>query len=760
MTRLKIGDTPRRTEDTRFLTGKGCYIDDMVLDGMVHAVIVRSPHAHAEIAGIDSAEALALPGVLTILTGADQAAAGIQPLQPYEQVNVYNNKPFVFPTQYPLAIDRVRYAGEPVAVVVAETRDQALDAAETLWVDYNALPAVTDVQSAIAADPANICLQWQTGDPAGVAAAMASAAHVTKLKIHNHRIITNSMEPRGAIGVYDEASSRYTMYLSAQSIHMARDRAAMSLGVEPSRVRFVAPDVGGGFGVKNFIYPEHVLLPWAARATGRPVKWINGRSEGFVSDHQARDHTAEAALALDADGNFLALHIAGWGNLGAYLSGSIGRLHTEQYATLPGGPYTIPAVLLDIGAGFSNTVPVGVSRGPGFAESANITERLIDRAAAEMGLDRVELRRRNLARAWPYTNAVGHEIDSGKFPENFDAAIAKAREGFDARLRDAESRGRCRGLGFAYHMKGTFGVPEENVELRFGEDDYVTFTTGTQSIGQGHETTFPQLVSDLLGVPFERIRYRQGDTDLIPKGGGHGSSRATYMGGTATFKAVEWIVERGKRTAARVLEAAEADIVFRDGRFDIAGTDRGLGIMEVARHAREEDGKGLDRLQDFTREALTFPNGCHVAEVEVDPETGAVTVEAYTAVDDYGTIINPMVVSGQVHGAITQGIGQALMERGSYDPASGQLVSGSFMDYSMPRAGDVPSYDVVFNGVPSATNPLGVKGSGEAGAIAGFPAVANAVMDALAAYGLKGYDGPASPEIIWRAIANAKGSAA
>ena len=557
MTRLKIGDTPRRSEDIRFLTGQGCYVDDMVLDGMVHAVIVRSPHAHADIAGIDAGEAGAMPGVLAILTGADQPAAGIQPLQPYEQVNVYTSEPFNFPTQYPLAIDRVRYAGEPVAVVIAETRAQAQDAAEVLSVDYNALPAVTDVTAAVADNPANICLQWQTGDAVAVEAAMAGAAHVTRLKIYNHRVITNSMEPRGAIGVYDEASGRYTLHLSAQSIHMSRDKVALALGVDAARVRFVAPDVGGGFGVKNFAYPEQVLLPWAARAVGRPVKWINTRSEGFVSDHQARDHTAEAALALDADGNFLALHIAGWGNLGAYLSGSIGRLHTEQYATLPGGPYTIPAVLMDIGAGFTNTVPIGVTRGPGFAESANITERLIDRAAAETGLDRVELRRRNLARAWPYTNAVGHEIDSGAFPDNFDAALAKAREGFDERRQDAELRGRRRGLGFAYHMKGTFGAPEENVELRFGTDDFVTFTTGTQSIGQGHETTFPQLVSDLLGIPFERIRYRQGDTDLIPKGGGHGSSRATYMGGTATFKAVEWIVERGKRTAARALEAAE-----------------------------------------------------------------------------------------------------------------------------------------------------------------------------------------------------------
>jgi carbon-monoxide dehydrogenase large subunit len=759
MARLKIGDTPRRSEDTRFLTGHGRYIDDMVLGGMVHAVIVRSPHAHADIVGIDKAAAAASAGVLAVLTRADQRAAGILPMQPYETVNVYTNQPFTFPTQYPLAVDRVRYAGEPVAVVVAETLDQARDAAELLDVSYRPLPAVTTVEAAVASDRENnVCLRWAKGDAAAVDAAIAGAAHVTRMRIHNHRVITNAMEPRGAIAEYDPASGRYTVHLSAQSIHMARDRAAMSLGVAPSQVRFVAPDVGGGFGVKNFAYPEQVLLPWAARVVGRPVKWINARSDGFVSDHQARDHTAQAALALDADGRFLALQVSGWGNLGAYLCGSAGRLQTEQHATLPGGPYLIPAIHLEINAAFTNTVPIGVTRGPGFAESANITERLIDRAADEMGLDRIDLRRRNLAGAWPYTNAVGHAIDSGAFPDNFDRAMARAREGFDDRRRESEARGRRRGLGVAYHIKGTFGAPEENVELRFNADDTVTFTTGTQSIGQGHETTFPQLVSHLLGVPFEHIQYRQGDTDIIPKGGGHGSSRATYMGGTATFKAVERIVGRGKRTAARVLEAAEADFEFRDGRFEIAGTDRGLDIFEVARHAREEDGKGLDTLQDFTREALTFPNGCHVAEVEVDPDTGKVTVQRYTAVDDYGTVINPMVVTGQVHGAITQGIGQALMERAAYDPSTGQLLSGSFMDYMVPRADEVPSYDVTLNGIPCATNPLGVKGSGEAGAIAGFPAVANAVIDALAPYGVKQLEGPASPENVWRAIQGAKGN--
>ncbi|MBT5809713.1 MAG: xanthine dehydrogenase family protein molybdopterin-binding subunit [Rhodospirillaceae bacterium] len=760
MTRLKIGQTPRRRDDTRFLTGSGRYLDDLGFEGVVHAAIVRSPHGHARIDAIDVSDAVAAPGVLAVLTGADQAAAGIQPIPPYERANPHTGEAFAYPDQHPLAVDTVRYGGQPVALVVAQSREEARDAAELVSVDYISLPAITTIEAA-REDPANICLQWSTGDAAAVEAGVQAAEHVTSMSFHNHRIVTNPMEPRGGVGSFDPESGRYTLHVSAQSLHTGRDHIAMTLGAPASDVRLVAKDVGGGFGSKNFMYPEQVLMLWAARETGRPVKWINERSDAFVSDHQARDHSARAELALDRDGQFLALRLDGWGNLGAYLTGGMGRLHTDQFATLPGGPYAIPAIHMNIGAVFTNTVPIGVTRGPGYAESANIIERLIDRAAAEMGLDRFDLRRRNLAPAAPYVHTMGLTIDSGAFPDNFDAALARARDGFDDRRREAESRGRRRGLGMAYHIKATFGVPVENVELTFGADDYLTLVTGTQSIGQGHETTFPQILSDLLGAPFDQIRYRDGDTDAIPKGGGHGSSRATSMAGTAMHRAVQDIIAKGRRVAARALEAAEADIEFANGRFSVAGTDRDLDIMAVARLAREDDElgrRGLDTFHEYTREAHTFPNGCHVAEVEVDPETGVVTLARYTGVDDYGTIINPMVIEGQVHGAITQGVGQALMERAVYEDGSGQLLSGSFLDYPLPRAADVPSYDVTFNQIACTTNPLGVKGSGEAGAIAGFPAIVNAVLDALEPYGVIELEGPATPENVWRTIQNAAGT--
>ena len=754
MAKLKIGDTPRRTEDRRFLTGTGCYVDDLHPVGLAHAVVLRSPHAHADLRAIDTGAALASPGVVAIRTGQDLEQAGIGPLLPYERVNIYSGEPFRYPTQHPLARGRVRYAGEPVALVIAETRDQALDAAERIAVDYEPLPVVTTIAGALGSgDPANVCLEWAAGDRAATDAAFAAAAHVTRLDLHNHRIITNSMEPRGAIGEFDPATGRYTLHVSTQSLHMARDRVAETLGVEPAKVRFVAPDVGGGFGVKNFMYPEMVLLCWAGRIAGRPVKWINGRGEGFVSDHQARDNDARAELALDGDGNILALRVWSRGNLGAYLTGSMARIYTEQFVKLPGGPYRVPALHVDVGAVYTNTVPVGVTRGPGFGEFANIMERLIDRAAAETGRDPAALRQQNLVppSAMPFTNAVGAVIDSGDFAANVEAAMTRATDGFAARKAASEAAGRRRGLGIGYHIKATFGSPEENVELRFDEGGGITFTTGTQAIGQGHETSFPQIISDLLGVPAEGIRYRAGDTDLIPKGGGHGSSRATFMAGTAIYLAVEQIKAKGRRIAAQMLEAAEADIVFEDGAFCIAGTDRKAGLMHVAAAARQQ-GEPLDTLQDFTREHHTFPNGCHVAEVEIDPETGVVRLDRYTAVDDYGTVINPLLAAGQVHGAIAQGVGQALMEQAVYEPESGQLVSGSFMDYALPRAGDLPNFDITFAGTRCTTNPLGVKGAGEAGAIAGFPAVANAVLDALRPYGVTVFDGPATPERVWRLI--------
>ena len=522
-TRSVIGDAPTRREDLRFVTGRGGYLDDMVFEGLVHAAVLRSPHAHARIESIHTGTARAMPGVLTTLTAKDLRADGLQALRPTAEANAQTGEPFAFAPQPLLAADKALYVGEPVALIVAETRNQALDAAEQVIVNYSPLPAVTTVAAArapgaveISAEvPGNLCFDWRTGDNAAVDAAFAVAAHVVELDLDNHRIVTNPMEPRGVVGLWDATSGRYTAYVSSQSIHTTRDNAARALGVPPTAVRFVAPDVGGGFGAKNFIYPEHVLILWAARRVGRPVKWIATRSEGFLSDHQARDHRAEAALALDANGRFLALRVKSIANAGAYLV-SAGGVQTFQYIHLPGTVYRIPAIVLQVSAVLTNTAPIGVTRGPGFAESVNIIERLVDQAARQCGFDRAELRRINMvpAEAMPITNAFGNTVDSGAFAQTFDRALAAADvAGFPARRPESEGRGLRRGLGFAYHIKGTGGSPHENVDIRFDADGTVSLVTGTQTIGQGHETTFPQILADRLGLPNECIRLVQGDTD-------------------------------------------------------------------------------------------------------------------------------------------------------------------------------------------------------------------------------------------------------
>ncbi len=656
----------------------------------------------------------------------------------------------------------MRWAGEAVALIVAETRDQALDAAELVAVDYAPLPAVTGAAAArapgapqLAAEvPGNLCLEWHTGDPGAVAAGFAAAAYTVELRLDNHRIVTNPIEPRGIVGIWDAATGRYTAHVSSQSLHNTRDHAARALGVPAAAVRFVAPDVGGGFGAKNFIYPEHVLILWAAKRVGRPVKWIASRSEVFLADHQARDHLANAALALDRAGRFLALRIDSAANLGAYLAGSAGGVQTFQYAFLPGTVYRIPAIELNITAVLTNTAPIGVSRGPGYAEAVNIIERLIDQAARECGFDRARLRHINMvpAAAMPLKNAFGNQVDSGAFAETFDQALARADvAGFPSRRKESEARGRLRGLGFAYHIKATGGTPHENVEIRFEADGTVALITGTQTIGQGHETTFPQILADRLGLPNEPIRLVQGDTDLIAKGGGHGSSRATYMGGTAIWRAADEIIAKGTRLAAEMLEAAEADIRFADGEFVVAGTDRRLALLDVAAAARVRN-TPLDTYHYWEREWMTFPNGAHVVEVEIERDTGQVRLARYTAVDDYGVLVNPMIATGQAHGAIAQGAGQALFEHASYDAGTGQLAAGSLLDYALPRADDLVAFDLGFNPTRCTTNPLGVKGCGEAGAVAAFPAIANAILDALAPFGATELAGPASRAPIWRMI--------
>ncbi|MGE0222350.1 MAG: xanthine dehydrogenase family protein molybdopterin-binding subunit [Acetobacteraceae bacterium] len=763
-----IGDAPSRREDERFVTGHGRYLDDLAFADLTHAVVVRSPHAHALIAGIDTAPARACPGVLAVLTADDVRADGLQPLRPNVEANVQTGEPFRFIPQPLLAAGKVRFVGEPVAVVVAETRAQALDAAEALVIDYRPLRAVTTEDAARApgapliADevPGNVCLDWRHGDVAAVDAAFATAAHRVRIRLRNHRIVTNPMEPRGVVASFDAEAGRYTAWVSAQSIHVNRDHAARALGVPPDRVRFIAPDVGGGFGAKNFPYAEQALIPWTARRVGRPVKWIATRTDGFLSDHQARDHQAEAELALDRDGRFLALRVTSAANIGAYMAGGAGGVQTYQYVHLQGTVYAIPAIEIRVAAVLTNTTPIGVTRAPGFAETVNILERLIDAAARQCGFDRAELRRRNFipASAMPMTNVFGFTVDSGTFAETFDRALSRADlPGFDTRRTESQERGRLRGLGFAYHIKGTGGPPQENVDIRFEDDGTVSLITGTQTIGQGHETTFPQILADCLGVDNALIRLRQGDTDLIPMGGGHGSSRATYMGGTAIWRASREIIAKGTRIAARLLDAAEPDIRFQDGYFLLPGTNRSIGLLDVAAEARRT-GETLNTYHHWTREAMTFPNGTHVAEVEIDPETGQVFLVQHSAVDDYGVLVNPTVAAGQAHGAIAQGAGQALLEAAVYDMDSGQPVAASFMDYALPRADDLPSFDLDFNGSRCTTNPLGVKGAGEAGAVGMFPAIGNAIMDALAPLGVAEFDGPATPSRIWRAIQAARTS--
>ena len=763
--RSVIGDTPKRREDARFIAGQGQYLDDLTFTGLTHAVILRSPHAHAEIARIDTAPALASPGVLAVLTASDANADGLQPMRPSVEANVQTNEPFHFMPQPLLAEGKVRHVGEPVAVIVAETRAQALDAAERIAIDYTPLPAVTTARAARAPDaptiadavPGNVGLDWIAGDSAAVDAAFAQAAHVARIHLHNHRIVTNPIEPRGVVGAFDPATDRYTAHVSSQAIHANRDNAARALGIAPAQLRFIAPDVGGGFGAKNFAYAEHALIPWAARRVGRPVKWIASRTEGFLSDHQARDHDAEAELALDQAGRFLALRVTSAANIGAYMAGGSAAVQTFQYVHLQGTVYAIPAIEIRVSAVLTNTTPIGVTRAPGFAETVNILERLIDAAARQCGFDRAELRRRNFipSHAMPMTNAFGFVVDSGTFRETFDRALARADlPGFAARRQESADRGRLRGLGFAYHIKGTGGPPSENVDIRFEEDGTVSLITGTQTIGQGHETTFPQILADRLGVDNALIHLRQGDTDLIPMGGGHGSSRATYMGGTAIWRASEEIVTKGKRIASRVLGAEESEIQFEDGYFSVPGTNRTMALLDVAAEARRT-GSTLNTYHHWTRDAMTFPNGTHVVEVEIDRDTGQVFLVRHTAVDDYGVLVNPMVAAGQAHGAIAQGAGQALMEAACYDPDSGQAIAASFMDYALPRADDLPEFDLDFNGSRCTTNPLGVKGAGEAGAVGAFPAIGNAILDALAPLGVSDWDGPATPLRVWQAIQRA-----
>jgi carbon-monoxide dehydrogenase large subunit len=763
MTAPWIGQSLRRHEDARFLTGQGRFIEDIAEAGMAWMSVVRSPHAHAAVAGLNAATARAMPGVLGVFTAADLADLGPLPCT----VPVASVAPMIVPPRHALASGKVRHVGDAVAFVVAETRDAARNAAEAVAVDYDMLPAVVDPVAALAKGapqlwekaPSNLSYRFQKGDGEAVRAAIVGAAHVVALELVNNRIVIAAQETRGAIGSHD--ADGFHLQFSGAGVHQLRAQLASTVfRVPEERMRVSCPDVGGGFGVKNALHPEYVMLLWAARHLGRPVKWIAERAEDFVTTAQGRGTVTTARLALDAEGNFLALEADVVAELGAYMSTGGPGSSTNAPANAIGSGYVIPAIFMDVRGVFTNTVPIDAYRGAGKPEMNYMIERLIDAAARRCGFDPIALRRRNLVAEFPYRKAVGSVIDGGLFVDNLDRAIVRAdHAGFAARRGAAGARGRLRGIGVTCFMETARGAPNEGAEIRFEDDGRVALLVGTQSNGMGHETTYPQIAADLLGLPIETFRYVQADTARVRDGNGHGGARSMHMGGAALCKAADVVLAKGTRIAARLLQASPDAVTYAAGRFSVGGdAARGIDLMGVARAARdpanlpEGEDAGLDTYVWNLLDVITFPNGCHIAEVEIDPETGMVALERYTAVDDFGTLLNPMLTLGQIQGGVVQGIGQALLEHTVYDAESGQLLSGSFMDYTLPRASDLPTLDIAFNGVATSANPLGVKGAGQAGAIAAPQAVICAILDALAPRGVTHIDMPATPERIWRAL--------
>ncbi|HVZ09978.1 xanthine dehydrogenase family protein molybdopterin-binding subunit [Rhodopila sp.] len=771
-TKFGLAQPVRRVEDPRLLKGSGRYTDDIVLPGMLFGVVLRSPHAAAKITGIDTAAAKAVPGVRGVYTGADLDADKIGPLPCAALVNNRDGSPQAAPPHPVLARDAVRHVGDPVAFVVADTPRQARDAAEAILVDYETLPSATDLATAMDAGvPAvwpeaarNIAFDWEIGDKAATDAAFAKAAHVTRLTIVNNRIVVNSMEARAAIADYDSGTGRWTLYANTQGGWLVKNLIGPVFGTDPEKFRVITPDVGGGFGMKLFLYAEHVLTCYAARKLGRPVKWASDRTEAFLADTQGRDNITTGELAIDADGLFTALRIRNVANMGAYLSTFAPYIPTYAGTGVLSSVYGFKAIYSNVLGVFTNTVPVDAYRGAGRPESNYLVERLVDAAARELKVDRVELRRRNMVppSAMPHETPVGKNYDSGDFRTVLEAAVEKiSYAGFAARKAAAAARGRKLGLGLAYYLEATGGDDSERAEIRFADDGYVDVYVGTQSTGQGHETAYVQLTAAQLGIDGDRIRIRQGDTDTIPVGGGTGGARSLYSEGQAILTTADSVINKGKQAAADELEAAIADIAFADGSFSIVGTDRRIDVLALAASQRKKAAAGqkaviLDAAEVAPIKAHTFPNGCHMAEVEIDPDTGVVTLVRYLVCDDFGKTINPLIVRGQVAGGVAQGYGQAVLEHTVFDPDSGQLLSGTLMDYALPRADQFPDIEVELLEIPCATNPLGVKGAGEAGAVGSPPAVINAIIDALRDDGVTHIDMPATPERVWRALAMAK----
>jgi aerobic carbon-monoxide dehydrogenase large subunit len=775
-----IGAAVRRKEDARLLTGRGRYTDDIQRPGQLHAHFVRSPVAHARIAAVDAAAASAAPGVVAVFTGRDLAEAGVGSLPCGWQIHSRDGSPMAEPPHPPLAADRVRYVGDAVAVVIARTYAEAASAASLVDVEYDDLPAAVGVLAAAAPDAplvhddvaGNLCFDWEIGDRAATDAALARAAHVVTLDLVNQRLVPNAIEPRAALAEYDAVSDMTTLHTTSQNPHLIRLLlGAFVLGIPEHKLRVVAPDVGGGFGSKICLYAEEVVVTWAARRLGRPVRWTAQRSESFQTDAHGRDHVTHAELGLDEDGHFVGLRVATHANLGAYLSTFGSAVPTYLYATLFAGCYQTPAIHANVRAIFTNTAPVDAYRGAGRPEAAFVVERLVDLAARELGIDRIEIRRRNFITEFPYASPVALTYDSGDYHATLDLALQLADyDGFESRREEARQRGRLRGIGISTFVEACGIAPSalagalgaraglyESGQVRVHPTGSVTVFTGTHSHGQGHETTFAQLVSDQLGIDIDRIEVVHGDTDRSSFGMGTYGSRSLVVGGSAIYLAMEKVIDKGRKIAAHLLEAAVDDVEFEKGTFRVAGTDRTKSIGEVALaayvpHVYPPDLEpGLDETAFYDPKNFTYPAGAHVVEVEIDPDTGQVELVGVACADDVGTVVNPMIVDGQMHGGLAQGIGQALLEHAVYDE-SGQLLTGSFMNYTMPRAADFPFFRLGHCTTVCTHNPLGAKGVGEVGSIGVPPAVINAVVDALAHLGVRHVDMPATPEKVWRVM--------
>ncbi|MBL8833586.1 MAG: xanthine dehydrogenase family protein molybdopterin-binding subunit [Rhodospirillales bacterium] len=770
MSHFGKAQTPRRVEDARLLKGAGRYLDDFVLPRQTYAAFVRSPHGHADIRSIDTSAAAAMPGVFGVFTGDDLAKAGIGNVPCMAPLKNRDGSTVKTPDRPALARGRVRFAGEAVVLVVADTPENARDAAEAVAIDYAPLPAAGDLRAAIQPSApqvwnhvkGNVAFDWSIGDEEKTKALFAKAAHTVELDIVNNRLVPNSMEPRGAIADYARGEDRLTLYCSTQGGYgMRKVIAGEILKIPESKLRVVTGDVGGGFGMKIFVFPEYVACLHAARVLERPVRWISDRSEAFLADTHGRDNIAKARVAVDANGKMTALHVSTYANLGAYCSQYSTFVATAAGNTMLVGVYAFEAALAEVKGIYSNTAPVDAFRGAGRPEANYVVERMIDAVGKKLGIDAAEIRRRNFIppSAMPYKTALGNTYDSGHYVQNLDDAVARADvKGFEARREASKKAGKLRGLGIAMYTEICGGGGDETANIQFDPSGGAIVKVGNQSNGQGHETAYAQLVSEHLGIPMDKVRVIQGDTDVTIYSGMTGGSRALAVTGTAVTLAVKDVIARGRKLAAHLMEAAEADIEFADGSFKVAGTDKALTVAQLAYNAHTksklppDQPVGLQGDGTFLPGGATFPNGCHIAEIEIDPDTGGVSFQRYTIVDDFGNVLNPMMLEGQVHGGTIQGIGQALYESCEYDPATGQLLSGSYMDYAMPRADRMPTIDFSYNEVPCKNNPLGVKGAGEAGTIGAPPAVIHAVLDALKPYGVAHIDMPATPQKIWRLI--------